>query len=361
MRIGFFSPTINRVGGGEWVTLNMIHALKAKNHKIVIYSAEKIDPIHIQRFFGHNLYFDEVNQWPSIFDPYNLESIYPNCLKSFLFRVKCDLLIDTFSNDLLPWTDAVYFQGESRVASHLPKGVKGLFFLPYKALLTHTNRHVRPEEKILMTCSKWSAERIEKTAGLHINVLYPPISDFFKVKDINNQPKSDVITAVIRISRDKRPETIPRIAKLVSNDVPFVIIGSCKHEHELNALNNLRESIRKLGMDKKVKVLLNVSRERHREILKRSKIYLHPFSIESFGISIVEAMSAGCVPVVPDCGGPREFVPKQFRYADLEEAASIIDASIANWSPRKALEFVNNADRFSQARFSKEFLKLMKL
>jgi len=358
MRIGFFSPTINRIGGGEWVTLNMIYALEAKKHKIVIHSAEKIDPIHIQRFFGHDLHFHDVNQWPMIFDPYNLESIYPNCLKSFLFSVKCDLLIDTFSNALLPWTDAVYFQGGPKIL-FLPKGVKGLLFSPYKALLTHTNRHVRPEEKILMTCSKSSAKMIEEATRLNVKVLYPPVSDFFKYA--KNQPKYNVVATVARISKGKKLETIPQIAKLVSNEISFVIIGNCKYTNQLNALRYLQESIRKSGVKKKVKVLLNISREKQRDILKSSKVYLHPPLFEAFGVSIVEAMSAGCIPIVPDYGGPREFVPKRYRYTSIEEAASIIDASIANWSPHKALEFVDIANLFSQARFCDEFLKLMKL
>ena len=361
MRIGFFSPTINRVGGGEWVTLSMIYALKAKKHKIVIHSAEKIDRIHIRRLLGHGLRIDEVHQWPSIFDPYNTESIYPNCLKLFLFSLKCDLLIDTFSSVLLPWTDAVYFQGVSR-ASRVPKGVKGFLFLPYKALLRNTNRRVKPEEKILMACSKWSAEIIEKNTGLRVNVLYPPVSDFFKVKHVDNQPKYNIVATVTRIAGDKRPQTIPQIAKLVRANVSFVIIGSCKLPHELNALNRLQESIRKLGVKERVRVLLNISRERHRDILQSSKVYLHPFvSYEGFGVSVVEAMSAGCIPVVPDVGGLREIVPKQFRYSSVEEAASMIDASIANWSPHKAQESVNTANRFSQARFHEEFLRIMKL
>jgi glycosyltransferase involved in cell wall biosynthesis len=361
MRIGFFSPTINRIGGGEWVTLNMIHALKVKKHTIVIHSAEKIDPVHIQRFFGRNLDFDEVAHWPSIFDPYDLESIYPNCLKSFLFSVKCDLLIDTFSNALLPWTDAVYFQGASK-ASYLPKGLKGLLFSPYKTLLIHTNSRVRPEEKILMTCSKFSAKLIQETTGLYVKVLYPPVSDFFKDKNVNNQPRNDVVVTVARVSHDKRLETIPQIAKLVSNDVSFIIIGNCKLPHELNVLNRLQETIRTLGMNEKVKVLLNISREKQRDLLQRSKVYLHPFlPFEAFGVSAVEAMSAGCVSIVPDIGGLKEIVPKKLRYTSVEEAASLVDASIANWSPRKAQESIDIANKFSQTNFQKEFLKIMKL
>lgn len=359
MKIGFFSPTINRVGGGEWVTLNMICALKAKKHETVVYSAEQINQVHIQRFFGPALHF-EVVHWPSVFDPYSLENIYPNCLKSFIFSLKCDLLVDTFSNALLLWTDAVYFNGIPK-ALRLPKGMKGALFSPYKTLLTHTNKHVKTENKVLMACSKWSAKIIEDTTGLHVETLYPPISEFFKTKNVKNQPKNNTVTTVTRISSEKNLEIIPKIAKLVSDEITFIIIGSCKHAPELNTLSHLRETIRKLKVEKKVKLLLNISREQHRDTLKNSKVYLHPSFFEAFGISIVEAMSAGCIPIVPDYAGPREFVPKKLRYTSIKQAATMIDASIANWTPHKAKESINIADRFNQPSFNKKFLKLMKL
>ncbi len=44
--------------------------------------------------------------------------------------------------------------------------------------------------------------------------------------------------------------------------------------------------------------------------MRKSKVYFHPMVGEHFGISIVEAMAAGLVPVVSDVGGPTEFVPK---------------------------------------------------
>ncbi len=42
---------------------------------------------------------------------------------------------------------------------------------------------------------------------------------------------------------------------------------------------------------------------------------------EHFGISIVEAMALGCLPIVHDSGGMREFVPAQYRYTSIEQAA----------------------------------------
>ena len=360
MKIGFFSPTINKIGGGELVTLNMIRALKKKDHQVVIYSSNKINQSSIQNFLGEKInYCEEVTIGPNILDPYALENIYPNLLKSFFFKHKCDFLIDTFSDAVFPWSNAVYFQKNER-AERLPKNMKGLFFFPYKAYLSNFKKQKRAENVTLMACSQFSARSIQKSSGQRVNVLYPPVSDYFKLKS-GGIIKSDVVATVTRISDDKRPESIASIAKLSHGNLSFIIIGSCRSVSELTVLRKLKKDIRELRVEKKVKLLINVSREKQREILQKAKIYLHPhLPYEGFGISVVEAMSAGCVPIVPDTGGLREIVPQQLRYSNANEAAFLVEKTFNNWSPSKAVESVNSAEKFNQDRFCEEFLSLMK-
>lgn len=360
MKIGFFSPTISQIGGGEWITLNMINALKTTEHKTIVYSAKKINHAHIQNFLGQSLNFDEVTIRPNIFDPSTLENIYPNVLKSFLFNLKCNLLIDTFSNAVFPWADAVYFHGRAKI-TQLPKGIKGVLLAPYKIFLKNSIKHTKPEEKILMTCSKNTAKAIEASIGLPVNVLYPPVSDLFKIRN-EISSKTNTVVTVTRISNDKRPETILQIAKLTPNNISFTIIGSCRSTNELKALNKLQEFIQTLRIKERVKLLVNVSRETQIEILQKSKVYLHPFvPYEALGISVIEAMSAGCIPIAPCIGGLKEIVPTQYRYTSLEGAASLIEDLIASWSPSKAQKSAKIADKFSYAKFREEFLKIMRL
>ena len=360
MKIGFFSPTINKIGGGELVTLNMIRALKKKDHKVVIYSSNKINQSSIQNFLGEKInYYEEIIIGPNCLDPYSLENIYPNLLKSFIFKHKCDFLIDTFSDAVFPWSNAVYFQKNER-AKRLPKNMKGLFFIPYKAYLNNFKNQKRAENVTLMACSQFAARSIQRSSGQKVNVLYPPVSDFFKLKSGGNM-KSDMVATVSRISSDKRPESIASIAKLSQRDLSFVIIGSCRSVNELTVLRKLKDDIRQLGIEKKVKLLINVSKEKQREILQKAKIYLHPHvPYEGFGISVVEAMSAGCVPIVPDTGGLKEIVPKRLRYSNVNEAAFLVEKTLDNWSSSQAIESKNSAEKFNQDRFCEEFISLMK-
>ena len=105
----------------------------------------------------------------------------------------------------------------------------------------------------------------------------------------------------------------------------------------------------------------NISRTNLRTILHKSKVYLHTSENEPFGVSIIEAMSSGCIPIVPNCGGPQEFVPKGLRYENVDEAAQLVELAVSEWSLFKARQFIEVSQRFSEERFSKELLGIIKL
>ena len=69
---------------------------------------------------------------------------------------------------------------------------------------------------------------------------------------------------------------------------------------------------------------VTVSLDKLLSLMRKSSIHFHPKPAEHFGMSIVEAMSAGLVPIVPDVVGQTEFVPLQYLFHTLEEAARII-------------------------------------
>ncbi|MCW4047999.1 MAG: glycosyltransferase family 4 protein [Candidatus Bathyarchaeota archaeon] len=362
MNIGFFSPTINEVGGGELVALNMIDALRGRGHRIIIYSAEKIDTSRIKNFLGHSITFDEeVTIGPKLFNPYSLQCIYPNLGRSYLFHRKCDFVIDTFSDSIFPWTNAVYFNQYPRITKLPKNGLKGKILAPYAFFLEKSVKHADSRKIKLMTCSKFMAQKIEKLTGLFVNVLYPPVSQFFKL-GVDISSKEDIVVSVFRMSAAKKPETIPEIAKLAKGNFSFVIIGNCRTADDMGILKRVQMLIYKLKLDKKVKLLINISREKQREILQKAKVYLHPsVPYEAFGISVAEAMSAGCVSIVPDVGGLKEIVTEQFRYNSLAEAAELIEKTINSWSPSLSFDSVKRVDKFSQAKFRENFMNIMQL
>ena len=91
---------------------------------------------------------------------------------------------------------------------------------------------------------------------------------------------------------------------------------------------------------------------------------LHPEKFEHFGITTVEAMSAGCIPVVIDRGGQKEIVEdgiNGFLFSSPGELKSrtldIIRGSVDQASLRD--KAVAGSRKFSNERFSRDLLSIV--
>jgi glycosyltransferase involved in cell wall biosynthesis len=96
---------------------------------------------------------------------------------------------------------------------------------------------------------------------------------------------------------------------IVSKQYPQVelcITGDGPHRISLEVL------VRKLGLSGKVKFLGYIPRRHLIRVLARSSLYCHPSLHETFGISILEAMSTGRPVVATDAIGPREIVVDKY-------------------------------------------------
>ena len=111
------------------------------------------------------------------------------------------------------------------------------------------------------------------------------------------------------------------------------------------------------------------------ELYARAAIYWHasgygqderknPVKFEHFGITTVEAMAAGCVPVVINRGGQPELVTAGVNGAlweTLDELAERTAEIIADDVTRERLaaRAVVSAERFSEERFRDRLLELV--
>ena len=95
-----------------------------------------------------------------------------------------------------------------------------------------------------------------------------------------------------------------------------------------NYYSHLLQMVKDYDLEDYVSFEINVSFEKVINTMYLSKNYLHTMSGESFGISTVEAISAGLIPVVPAVGGHTEFVPNKYQFRTLEEASEIISSAI---------------------------------
>jgi len=75
-------------------------------------------------------------------------------------------------------------------------------------------------------------------------------------------------------------------------------------------------------------------------------------------MSIVEAMSAGLIPVVTDEGGQTEFVQKKYQYHSIEQAVDIISSAL-NEPYSERVSISNYVQRFSSLVYKNNFKKIV--
>lgn len=111
--------------------------------------------------------------------------------------------------------------------------------------------------------------------------------------------RENLVISVSRIAPGKQLELIPYIASRVK-DVRFVLIGSLYNRSYYTKLSKLKK---KLGV-RNFKVIPDPHRHELYEMLGKARIYLYTARHEQFGMTVVEGMAAGCIPLVYRSGGP---------------------------------------------------------
>jgi glycosyltransferase involved in cell wall biosynthesis len=308
--------------------------------------------------FGRGVSVDQQIVFPfKLFPRSDYHNIYTDAIKSLMLKFKCEIVIDTYSDSMLPGVDVCYihYPRLKRMENLLRRIRNKIYFCPYRSLL-----HFRREainRRLIFANSKFTAEAVKAEFGVNPHVLYPPVGRDFLVhrKTDFNAQRSNIVTTIARISESENIKIVPHIAELTSKEISFIIAGILGSETALGLLLSL---IKKLNLSERIKILTNVKRDDLIGMLLKSKVYLHPVVNEHFGISIVEAMSCGSIPVVHDSGGPREFVPDDLRYKSLEEAAEKVEKAVDDWSQEKARKISNLALRFNEENFSKQFIEI---
>ena len=359
-KIGVFCPTLNVLGGGEYVAIALANTLSKSNHNVILFTNAPINPQAIQNYFGEPLHpaIKSIVQ-PTNFTPRGLGDFYQTIVHSFIAKAKCDLFVDAFSNCVFPWTQVSYIHfpylnrfSFSKTFPYLgTRRISQAGTLPHvileKNLIDYTKR-------LVLANSFYTAGEIRKYSGKNVQVLYPPFSASISQmgKESSKAAGENLVATVSRLEPSKLLDRIPQIAAKTDKHIQFAIIGRlcCKQ-----TLDNLQAQVNKLGLSNRFKFYPDASAQVKTNLLKRAKIYLHTMVGEHFGISIVEAMALGCVPIVHNSGGMTEFVPAHYRYENIEDAAQKISREINNWSPKQDDTMKQIADQFSTANFSQRF------
>lgn len=101
----------------------------------------------------------------------------------------------------------------------------------------------------------------------------------------------------------------------------FVVVGFAEDRDYVARLKSQIDSLKLRNVFLKT----DLTEDKKKKELETAGVYLHMQFTEPFGIAIVEAIQAGCIPIVPDNAGPREIVNlPELRFANKTDVFKII-------------------------------------
>jgi glycosyltransferase involved in cell wall biosynthesis len=222
----------------------------------------------------------------------------------------------------------------------------------------------------IVSISEFTRSWVHRLWGRESDLLYPP------VEPIPAAPKEPVVLAVGRFFGEhaghskKQLELVKAFRRLAQPGWELHLVGGCSPEHR-SYLERVRREARGLP----VVFHVDAPGAELRDLYGRASVFWHatgldedehrrPHRLEHFGISTVEAMSAGAVPVVIDRAGQREIVENGVSGLLFRTLGELVDGTrrlIADGALRERLSLgaIERAQAFDTARFEERLRELV--
>lgn len=243
-------------------------------------------------------------------------------------------------NVTLTWDEMLFDRSSFSYLQRLPL----LIQRPIKFLVS---KHAQ-----FITNSHYARQLVQRNYGRDASVIYPPVPTH--IYQSFNKARENLVVTISGLNPRKNLESIAEVGKRVP-EAKFVLVGYY-NDAFAHILKSIRTGFETWGLGSNFIYIPSAPEKVKAEVLSRAKVYFHPTLYEPFGIGIVEGMAAGCIPVVHNSGGPQEFVSSEWRYENVEDAASKISHALKNWYVTSAAEFRSAANRFGEERFKQEIL-----
>lgn len=373
LRVLVVHVSLNSAGGGELLCLSVITALHRRGDWVKLATVDKPDWYRLKVIFGEIAAPDDEFYVFSIL-PKMPSNILGSALSVAFFWAELffckfaggyDLIINTCGEKMDSIADVTYFSGVPlRCASFLEETA-----VKRKCISILYDRFLRIFDKtnnsLMVAQGLFHKTLIQKCTEKELLVINPPVNTG-KFRHLATRRRNEnMVVTFSQYSPTQNLTLIPRIAKIVKYG-NFIIVGPSRtaSNDTIEALNRL---IAELSVEDRVELLTNQPFSKLVEFLSRGKVFLRTLNHEPFGIAVVEAMAAGCVPVVPRDGGPWYDILGQeqgkygYSYATIEEAAHYTEMLLANEPLRMEISkrAQKRAPDFDRALFEKRIQDLV--
>ncbi|MEM4732439.1 MAG: glycosyltransferase, partial [Desulfurococcaceae archaeon] len=236
----------------------------------------------------------------------------------------------------------------------------------YNWLVARKARSMMGKPRLVLANSSWTAKLIKETYGLNAEVLHPPVDvDYYAYE---GEGKERIIVTTSRITPEKNLHLLPRVASKLPN-YEWYLVGSAGYSRiekylAKRIVNRIEHEKRKHNAWN-FHVVTDLPRRELRELLQRATFYVHPLFPEHFGIAVVEAMSAGAVPIVYRDGGAWvdivSDVSSELGYMELDEVPAIIRKLESNPDKMTVLreKAIKKSLEFRREVFQEKFLRVL--
>ncbi len=298
MKIAFFDPYLDTMGGGERYFIQAAVYFKKQSYDVSFFwnPSEKDEIISVAR------------------NRFNIDISDLNFINN-IFSSKVSLLT---KYNISKQFDVIFYLSDGSIPFLFSKKNILMFQHPidWVKLKPTDSLKLRLINKIICN-SKFVKKHIDNKLGKKKTVvIYPAVDNLSYAMS----EKEKIILSVGRFTANmnaKKQDVLLEAFKkinLIHKDWKLILTGGMREEDR-----TLVNSLKKQAEGLPVKILENIDYKTLVELYNKASIYWHatgfgedilqyPERTEHFGISVVEAMSTGCVPVVFAAGGLPEIV-----------------------------------------------------
>ena len=346
MTAAIYNSNWGALGGGERYSAAVAVCLEKLGYKVEIWWPRDIRDAITNRF--HITLSDQV-----VFTNYSPQS-------------------DTLTKRLKKFRhyDLIFWVSDGSIPLSFAKKTLIHFQIPFHSPQCGTLLNKLKAQFYICVCnSNFTKQFIDPTYSIKSQVLYPPVATslFTPAKKLNQ------IVSVARFSQvlhAKRQDILIQAFEKLHKALPdwkLVLAGGSLDPDYVTLLQRKTAHL-------PVQITVDPDFSQVKTLLEQSKIFwsatgfaidqtLHPEKIEHFGITVVEAMAAGCVPVVTPLGGHTETVTSVSGLFWESEDELVNQTLALARSPEKLRSMSNEAilwsKQFDQATFSNHLTRLI--
>lgn len=214
---------------------------------------------------------------------------------------------------------------------------------------------------LVLTNSGYTRKAISNAFNIDAKILYPPVDvETFQEIALKSNQRDDMVLVISRIAPDKQIENAIEVARIMRGRGigKIMTIAGNLHYYDHQYYQQMKNMIADYDLSDYVSLQTNISFSRLIQLMQLAKVYFHPRIDEHFGISIVEAMASGLVPVVSNIGGHTEFVPPKYHFHTLGHAADLTALAFeATNSERRAIS--SSTNKFSNENYVNSFHRIL--